>query len=337
MTIIVTTPVANASGASGPGGSSAAAGGGAEGASGDLFASLLGLQMSAIGSLLPGLGDGGTGAGKPDDDKPNASPGDASTQAALAMPLLAALQLQQAPATPAQQSTQATMQDKAPVQDLLAQPPAANLPMQDLQAPQATPKVDPTLLLPVGKQGFNWQSSQQKLPDPDQTAAQFLPLQQLQQPQQSNQAQAAASANMPQLTLPQTLNDPNWGKALGEQVLSMVSLKMDKAQIQLNPPQMGPIEITLKMNGTDQAQVLFTAAVPATREALENNMHRLSSMLSSSGIQLTDSQVSSGNSGQQQQAFQQKRGRQDAGLPEVDGVDALASIKAARGILSIFA
>ncbi|WP_199153044.1 flagellar hook-length control protein FliK [Chromobacterium sp. ASV23] len=336
MTIIVTTPVANASGASGPSGSSAAAGGAAEGAAGNLFASLLGVQMSAIGSLLPGLGDGGTGAGKPDDDKPNASPGDASAQAALAMPLLAALQLQQAPVTPAQQPTQQT-QDKAPVQDLLAQPSATHLPIQDLQAQQATPKVDPTLLLPVGKQGFNWQSSQQKLPDPDQTAAQFLPLQQLQQPQQSNQAQAAASANMPQLTLPQTLNDPNWGKALGEQVLSMVSLKMDKAQIQLNPPQMGPIEITLKMNGTDQAQVLFTAAVPATREALENNMHRLSSMLSSSGIQLTDSQVSSGNSGQQQQAFQQKRGRQDAGLPEVDGVDALASIKAARGILSIFA
>lgn len=335
MTIIVTTPVANAGGASGPGGSSAAAGGGAEGAAGNLFASLLGVQMSAIGSLLPGLGDGGTGADKPGDDKPNDSSGDASAQAALAMPLLAALQLQQAPVTSTQQPTQQT-QDKAPVQDLLAQPSATHLPMQDLQAQQAAPKVDPTLLLPVGKQGFNWQSSQQKLPDPDQTVAQFLPLQQLQQPQQSNQAQAA-SANMPQLALPQTLNDPNWGKALGEQVLSMVSLKMDKAQIQLNPPQMGPIEITLKMNGTDQAQVLFTAAVPATREALENNMHRLSSMLSSSGIQLTDSQVSSGNSGQQQQAFQQKRGRQDASLPEVDGVDALASIKAARGILSIFA
>ncbi|VEB44074.1 flagellar hook-length control protein [Chromobacterium violaceum] len=98
----------------------------------------------------------------------------------------------------------------------------------------------------------------------------------------------------------------------------MVNLKMDKAQIQLNPPQMGPIEVTLKMNGTDQAQVLFTAAVPATREALESNMHRLSSMLSSSGIQLTDSQVSSGNSGQQQQAFQQRKGQPQPVIGEAE-------------------
>lgn len=307
MTIIINTPPASAGGNAGQAGatSSAASEGG-----GDLFASLLGVQMSAMGGVLQGLGDGGDG--KDADDKPASKHGDDAdpAQAALALPLLAALQPQQA----------LSADVKAPTQDLLAQ--------------QGNAKVDPALLLQVGKQGFNWQANQQKLPDQDASAPQFLPLQQLQQPSQSQQAQALA---VPQLTLPQTLNDPNWGKALGEQMLSMVNLKMDKAQIQLNPPQMGPIEVTLKMNGTDQAQVLFTAAVPATREALENNMHKLSSMLSSSGIQLTDSQVSSGNSGRQQQAYQQKRGQQNQGVAEVDGVDALASIKAARGILSIFA
>lgn len=175
------------------------------------------------------------------------------------------------------------------------------------------------------------------MPDPETTAAQFLPLQQLQQAQPQQAAHVQSNAGLPQLTLPQTLTDPNWGKALGEQMLSMVNLKMDKAQIQLNPPQMGPIEVTLKMNGTDQAQVLFTAAVPATREALESNMHRLSSMLSSSGIQLTDSQVSSGNSGQQQQAFQQRKGQHQPVIGEAEVVDALSAIKTARGILSIFA
>ncbi|POZ60481.1 flagellar hook-length control protein FliK [Chromobacterium alticapitis] len=308
MTIIVNTPPAssgNAASSAGAAGSAANAG-----ASGDLFASLLGVQMSMVGGLLPGMGEGGDG--KASDDKPAAksSDDDGAAQAALAMPLLAALQ--------GQQLQQANV--KGPEQDLLAQQGAA--------------KIDPSALLQVGKQGFNWQSDQQKLPEQDASAPQFLPLQAAQQPQ--TQQTHAASA-VPQLALPQTLNDPSWGKALGEQVLSMVNLKMDKAQIQLNPPQMGPIEITLKMNGNDQAQVLFTAAVPATREALENNMHRLSAMLSSSGIQLTDSQVSSGNSGQQQQAFQQKRERQQQGSPEADGVDALAAIKAARGILSIFA
>ncbi|MEO2218825.1 flagellar hook-length control protein FliK [Chromobacterium vaccinii] len=320
MTIIVNTPAtkagpAAATGAAGAAGSAANAGGG--GAAGDLFASLLGIQMGMMGATLPGATDGSVShEDKPADDKPAAKSddGDASLQAALAMPMLTALQVQ-----PQQAEV------KTPTQDLLAQQPTA--------------KIDPALLLSTTKQDFNWKEGQQKLPDPDASAAQFLPLQQLQQqaqPQQSTHVQAA-NANMPQLTLPQTLTDPNWGKALGEQVMSMVSLKMDKAQIQLNPPQLGPIEVTLKMNGTDQAQVLFTAAVPATREALESNMHRLSSMLSSNGIQLTDSQVSSGNSGQQQQAYQQKKGHSQPIAGEAEGVDALSVIKTARGILSIFA
>ncbi|AXE28548.1 flagellar hook-length control protein FliK [Chromobacterium phragmitis] len=315
MTIIVNTPAANAGAAATAGSASSA---GNAGGAGDLFASLLGIQMSAIGAMLPGLSDGGDG-GQPAEEKPTAAKSDdedASLQAALAMPMLAALQAQPQ-----------TMEAKpaSPTQDLLGQ-----------QA--ASAKIDPALLLQVAtKQSFNWRGEQQKLPDADANAAQFLPLQQLQpQAQQPVHAQAANAA-LPQLNLSQTLADPNWGKALGEQMLSMVSLKMDKAQIQLNPPQMGPIEVTLKMNGTDQAQVLFTAAVPATREALENNMHRLSSMLSSSGIQLTDSQVSSGNSGRQQQAFQQKKGRDMPVIGEVDGADALSAIKTARGILSIFA
>ncbi|QND84315.1 Flagellar hook-length control protein FliK [Chromobacterium vaccinii] len=323
MTIIVNTPATKAgpaaatgaAGAAGAAGSAANAAGG--GAAGDLFASLLGIQMGMIGATLPGATDGSVShEDKPADDKSAAKSddGDASLQAALAMPMLTALQVQ-----PQQAEV------KAPPQDLLAQ--------------QATAKLDPALLLSTAKQDFNWKEGQQKLPDPDASAAQFLPLQQLQQqaqPQQSTHVQAA-NANMPQLTLPQTLTDPNWGKALGEQVMSMVSLKMDKAQIQLNPPQLGPIEVTLKMNGTDQAQVLFTAAVPATREALESNMHRLSSMLSSNGIQLTDSQVSSGNSGQQHQAYQQKKGHSQPIVGETEGVDALSVIKTARGILSIFA
>lgn len=320
MTIIVNTPAtkagpAAATGAAGAAGSAANAGG--SGAAGDLFASLLGIQMGMMGATLPGATDGSVShEDKAADDKSAAKSddGDASLQAALAMPMLTALQVQ-----PQQAEV------KAPSQDLLAQQPTA--------------KVDPALLLSTAKQDFNWKEGQQKLPDPDASAAQFLPLQQLQQqaqPQQSTHVQAA-NANMPQLTLPQTLTDPNWGKALGEQVMSMVSLKMDKAQIQLNPPQLGPIEVTLKMNGTDQAQVLFTAAVPATREALESNMHRLSSMLSSNGIQLTDSQVSSGNSGQQQQAYQRKKGHSQPIVGETEGVDALSVIKTARGILSIFA
>ena len=315
MTITVNTPVTNAASAASsmPGG--AAPGAAGSGAASDLFASLLGIQMSAMGSTLPGISD--QGDAKPVSDKPTAKgeSDDSDVPTAAAMPLLAALQA-------SLQAQPQPVDPKTPTQDLLAQ--------------QAASKPDLTALLQA-KPTFNWQNNQQKLPAADTDAAQFLPLQQLQPQPLTQNVQAQANANMPVLTLPQTLNDPAWGKALGEQMLTMVNMKADKAQIQLNPPQMGPIEITLKMNGNDQAQVLFTAAVPATREALENNMHQLRSMMSSSGIQLTDSQVSSGQSGQQQQAYQQKKGRSEPAVGEVEGVDALSAIKAARGILSIFA
>ncbi|UTH74350.1 flagellar hook-length control protein FliK [Chromobacterium sp. IIBBL 290-4] len=308
MTITVTTAAVKT--APSTGASSGGAAGPAQGGAGDLFASLLGLQLSSVGGLQ-GLGDGAVDT-KTDskDDKPSTT--DASMQAVLAMPLAAAMQSQLSPVD---------VKQAAP--DLLQQVAA---------------KIDPTVLSQA-KQSFNWQPLQQKLPDPDAANAQFLPLQAAQQAAQSNQQpQQVAPTNMPQLSLPQQLTDPSWGKALGEQVLGMVNLKMDKAQIQLNPPQLGPIEVTVKMNGNDQAQVMFTAAVPATREALENNMHRLSSMMSANGIQLTDSQVSSGQSDQQRQAYQQKKGQQQAeGPAEVSGVDALTALKAARGILSIFA
>ncbi|VEB44075.1 Uncharacterised protein [Chromobacterium violaceum] len=171
MTIIVNTPAANAGTQASPG-SAASAGNSGSGAAGDLFASLLGIQMSTMGAMLPELGDGGNG--KSSDDKPAAKDGqgDGALQAALAMPMLTALQLQPQQA-----------EAKAPVQDLLAQ--------------QTTAKVDPSLLLQTAKQGFNWQDGQQKLPDPETTAAQFLPLQQLQQAQPQQAAHVQSNAGLP--------------------------------------------------------------------------------------------------------------------------------------------
>jgi len=149
--------------------------------------------------------------------------------------------------------------------------------------------------------------------------------------------QAAQTQTVPTLTIQQPVTDPAWSKSLGDQMMSMVNLKMDKATIQVNPPQLGPVEVTLKMNGNDQAQVLFTSAVPATREILENNMPKLVSMMASSGIALADAQVSSGQSGNRQQQFNQNQNGRRQNAAGNDEDDTLAAITSARGILSIFA
>ncbi|MCW3479446.1 flagellar hook-length control protein FliK [Neisseriaceae bacterium JH1-16] len=138
------------------------------------------------------------------------------------------------------------------------------------------------------------------------------------------------------LSISTHLSDSNWSHAMGQQLMTMANLKSDQAQISLNPSHLGPIEVSLKID-QNQAQVVFNAATPQAREAVENSLPRLASMLAGSGIQLSDAQVSSGQSGDQRQAFgQQQRGRrQDDG--GTDEPEVLATLKAARGILSTFA
>lgn len=130
-----------------------------------------------------------------------------------------------------------------------------------------------------------------------------------------------------------------WSKAISDQVMTMVSMKAETATIQVSPPQLGPIEVSLKMDGQNNASVTFTADNAATRAALEQSLPRLHSMMAASGIQLGDTHVSSGQSQQQQQQQSSRSFR--TVLPDEVGddseVDTLASIKAARGVLSIFA
>ncbi|MDN0083445.1 flagellar hook-length control protein FliK [Crenobacter sp. SG2305] len=138
------------------------------------------------------------------------------------------------------------------------------------------------------------------------------------------------------LSISTHLSDSNWSQALGHQMMTMVNLKSDEAHISLNPPHLGPIEVSLKID-QNQAQVVFNAATPQAREAVENSLPRLASMLAGNGIQLSDAQVSSGQSGNQRQAFgQQQRGRRSDDSVS-DEPDTLAAIKTARGILSTFA
>jgi flagellar hook-length control protein FliK len=169
----------------------------------------------------------------------------------------------------------------------------------------------------------------QNLPQDGSAAVQFLPL------TQPNGGNSAHSSTPVQMTIQTPLQDQAWGKAFGDQVLGMVSLKADSAHIQVNPQELGPIDVTLKLDDNNQAQLTFVTSTPQAREAVENSLPRLSSMLQAGGIQLAGAQVSTGQ-GQQQQAFAQQQQRKQQG-EQSDEPDTLAAIKAARGVLSIFA
>lgn len=131
------------------------------------------------------------------------------------------------------------------------------------------------------------------------------------------------------------MHEPSWSKAMGTQLLAMVSANADKAYIEVNPRELGPIEVSLQLNDKC-AQITFNVVNPMTRDMLENHLPKLSEMLLTHGIELADAQFTDARQ-QEQHTFNAPSFVQRAMVDEVDGeCDTLAMVQAARGVLSIF-
>lgn len=90
-----------------------------------------------------------------------------------------------------------------------------------------------------------------------------------------------------------------WASDFGQKIVWMAGNDKQSAQLTLNPPQMGPIEISLNIN-RDSATALFVSANPEVREAIESALPRLREMLAGAGIELGQANVSAESPRQQQ-------------------------------------
>lgn len=117
-------------------------------------------------------------------------------------------------------------------------------------------------------------------------------------PQAATPAPASAAVATP-------VGAPGWGNEVGDKVVWMVGRQETRAELVLNPPQLGRIEVSLTMNG-DQANATFISANASVREALENAMPRLREVLQGAGVSLGETQV--GAESFQQAAQQQQTG-----------------------------
>ena len=106
-------------------------------------------------------------------------------------------------------------------------------------------------------------------------------------------APGAAEPATIRLSNPWPVDHPAFPAHLAEQVGDSLLAGLDRAEITVTPPEMGPIKIELSLNG-EQASVAFTAAQPDTRTAIEQSLPLLKSMLSEQGLQLADTSVGSG-------------------------------------------
>jgi flagellar hook-length control protein FliK len=81
-----------------------------------------------------------------------------------------------------------------------------------------------------------------------------------------------------------------WDQAVGEKLVWMVNQKHQVAQLHLNPPELGPLKISISLD-QNQASAQFFSAHASVREALETAMPRLREMLADSGITLGNASV----------------------------------------------
>ena len=89
-------------------------------------------------------------------------------------------------------------------------------------------------------------------------------------------------------------------KMLQERVSALLNINNKEAEIRLDPPEMGSMQIRIRSDA-EQAQINFVVQNQQAKEALEQSMPRLREMLAQQCIELGESSIQQGNPEQQQE------------------------------------
>jgi flagellar hook-length control protein FliK len=151
---------------------------------------------------------------------------------------------------------------------------------------------------------------------------------------------ASGSSSTPNLRIDTPLGQTGWHEEMGQKLTWMVGNNRQQADLVLNPPQLGRIEVSLTMNG-DQATAIFTSSNPAVREALESSLHRLREVLADAGVSLGQAQVGSESphqsSAKNEPGFGMNESVRYASAIPLPGGETVTRSGAGRSMIDVFA
>jgi flagellar hook-length control protein FliK len=127
---------------------------------------------------------------------------------------------------------------------------------------------------------------------------------------------------MAQIALPQAMGHPQWSQAVGERVLWMAAQNLTAADIRLDPPELGSMQVKVSIQ-QDQASVSFISPNPQVREALDQQATRLREMFAEQGLNLVHVDVSDRHAQQRESADEQGSGARGARQEEEEGLQIL--------------
>ena len=101
---------------------------------------------------------------------------------------------------------------------------------------------------------------------------------------------ATSNVQEPSAAVQVPVGERGWDQAVAEKLVWIVDQKHQVAQLHLNPPDLGPLKISISLD-QNQASAQFFSTHASVREALEAAMPRLREMLADSGITLGNASV----------------------------------------------
>lgn len=159
-------------------------------------------------------------------------------------------------------------------------------------------------------------------------------------------ASQPAATQRPAEAAPLRMDTPvgqsNWSNELGNKLTWMATAQRQQADLVLNPPQLGRVEVSLTVSG-DQASAVFASPNAAVRELLEDSLPRLREILAGAGINLGQAQVGAESRSQFGNGDQgsDNRGTLANAANAVEtapvGLVAARAMQAGRGMVDVFA
>jgi flagellar hook-length control protein FliK len=140
----------------------------------------------------------------------------------------------------------------------------------------------------------------------------------------------------PTVALATPVDSPQFAGALGLQVSLLTKDGVQQAELHLNPAEMGPVSIRIRVDGSE-ARVEFGADLAATREVIEGGLPELASALREAGFTLAGGGISQhagprDRSDDAQPAASPRRQDDGAAVPASAGIDRALRRAAAGGV-----
>jgi len=159
------------------------------------------------------------------------------------------------------------------------------------------------------------------------------------------QAATPKTANALPASQPLAMHQSGWSEEVVNRVMYLSSANLKSAEIQLQPAELGRLDIKVNMSADQPTQISFISAHAGVRDALEGNMPRLRDMLQQQGLGQADVTVSDqtrgwagqgqGTQQQQQQAQKGSNSGSSLGGDSQDDLSVAAVSEAAAASTSV--